>query len=758
MDVEKKTMLRKSLLVALAVVAANSYAQESASKFSFKAPAGSVQNVFEALSKAAGARLSASGLVANDVIVLNLSDVTLADTMAHIASTLHAEWRQEATGYVLYRGANLESIDRRNETAARVAEFRGNLKRTLDEQAKMGAFNEATAKKLVDMQKKMEEQMTQSAGGTIRLSGDFNQVSRQTPAARAITALLSRMTDAQVASLTSGNRTVFSMNPTRMQLPMPGGSNQILKQFVNDALTYRQVTRRNEPPQGAESNRRIVINGFGAEGGGDGDPNLGIGYALLINQPGNIGPNTSVTLTVADTNGRTLASGQFFLGLGTQPPSRATTPPAEEKPIEMSDLAKELARVLNLVSGGGGGSGGVRMMTVAVGLNTGGTFTFSGSGDGRTPPMSAELKERILNPEKFDPLSFAPGEAFTGTADAKGYDLVAYLPDASFSVLNQIAGGGTITPTAFLATAKSQANLDTVIKDGWLLVSPKGPSTARDRRVNRSALGSALRQMDGKGYLSLDDWASFSTKQAKAPRFGEFDDIYFRLINGPAADAGLGQFSFGGGWQTLQFYASLSTAQKQAMTQNGRVPLGNLSKLQMDLLTEQVFNSFEGPNVVNRQQQGQPGRAVAFSFGGDVTTERTYLLPNGIPRNGFLTLTLRNNEVAQAFSSQGTGGKFLNAEGLAFERLRTERPELVNLGPTTQLDQFRMASQRTIGFLFTLTPTVSLSRQLEDNSPGNRPLTGFDQLPANFRQRVEAALEQLKRNWGTGGGGQIPPP
>ena len=758
-------MLRPTLLIALATLSGAALSQEVAAKFSFKAPAARAKSLFTGLSKASGVALSTAGAVGEDVLVLNLSDVTVAEAMRRIAETLHAEWQKEGEGYVLSRGTTLDAQDRRVEVAAKVAEFRASLKRIVEEHKKAGGFNEESAKKLAATQRKMMEDLERQSsggGGTFRISGDFTNVAQQTPAAHAIVALLSRLTDSQIAAIVSGNRNVFALNPTRMQRPMPNGANQILRKFVADAQLYRDANQRNQPSQPGQGNRQVIVNGFGADSTGDGDISLGIGYAFLINQP-NPGGSTNVTtsLLVADPNGRTLASGQFFLGAVPSTQQQPTIQaPANEKPIELSAMSKELALALSQIGGSmGGGSRAVRMVSVAVGSGSGGNMTFtSGGGDGKTPSLSAELKQRVLNPDEFDPLSFAPGEAMSQSAESKGMDLVAYLPDTSFNPLTFSAANGNPTASRFLQSAKTMGALNVKEDAGWLLVSPREPAGARERRVNRDALAKALQTLDDKGFLNLDDWAAFASKQTKAPRFNEIDDSYLKLVNSPAADSGLNQFSFGGGWQTLQFYASLSTGQRQAMVNNRRVPLGTLTQYQTGIVSDQVFNSFEGPIVVNPRQSG--GRMAFMGGLMDATTERTLILPNGLPRDGFLSFNVQGRDAVQANSTTSGGSKFLTADALAFERLRSERPELASWGAMTTYDQYRMASQRSIMFAFQFTPMVSLTRQLEDNAPGNQAFGAYNRLPARFRDEVDRLVEELRKSWGQGGGGgnQVPPP
>jgi len=752
-------MKRSSLTILGCLLGAISFGQEPTEKFSFKAPAGPASAVLAELSKAAKTPMNAAGLVGSDVILLNLTDVTVSETMTKIAETLHAEWRKEGTGWVLYRGSNLESADQRAEAADRVAQFKKSLDEILDAQKKQGAFNDAAAKKLADANKKMMQELNRQSGngGTFRFSTDFGNLENQTPASRAIAGILGRMSDSQLAALTNGKRVVFSLNPTRMQLAMPNGSQQILRQFIQEVGIYNNYNRRNEQAQ--NDGRMIVINGFGGDQAGDGDPKLGVGYAILTTQPGRAGANPFVTMLVADPNGKTIGSGQLLVGnFARMQPNAEAKAPANEKPIDLSPLAQEMAKLVG--PGSAGSVMGKRVMTVAIGGSGGGAamFTMADGEGGKTPVLSDELRMKILQPEIYDPLSFAPGELWSGYADSKGRDLIAYLPDSCFTPLNQVAAGGAVLPSALLSSAKNAAQLSVVDQDGWTLVSPKTPSIARTDKVNRIGLGNILKTLNRKQHLTLDEWATFASGQAKAPEENDFDNQYLRFINTPVAEYGISQFSFNGAWETLRFYASLSTAQRLALNQSGRVPMNTLSAYQVGLVSEQVFNSFDGPQVMN--PGGPRNRAPRpMGFGETIERERTFLLPNGIGREGYVQFTLKNDNVVQAKSSQGGSEKFLSADSLAFERVRAQQPELVGFMNAPALDQFRMATQRTIGMLFQFTPAVSLSRQLEDNTPGIVPFAGYEQLPSDFRKVVDQRVDMFKQGFGRGGGGgQIPPP
>lgn len=731
-------------------------AQEQTQKFDFKCAAGPAKAVFADLSKAAGVDLVASSSVANDVILLQLKGVTAQEAMDQIAKTLHGEWRKEGLGWVFYRGSNYEAADQRAEIAAKVALLREQINKMVNDQKADGAFDEKAARKIVDANKDLTRRVEQGNGAVRVAGGDFAATARRAPGARAIAAMLARMSDAQLALIASGRRVVFANRPTRMQVAMPNGSQQILQNFVREQQTLQSVTRQNEGP--VNENRSIVVNGFGADGMGDGDPSLGVGYAILVSQPG-FGPNvpTNLNLTVADPNGKTISGGALFLG-GASAQKKIDPPTIPgEKPIQLSELSKELGK--HFVTQPGFGGGATRAISVRlVSGSSNGTFVSMGGGDDKTPDLSEELKNRILHPEKFEPLAFAPSEAFASVADQAGKNLVAYLPDTSFTPLMRAATTGTPLPSSFLIAAQGQGELQVVDSNGWLLVSPKAPASARARQTNRAALGVALRNLDKKGYLSLDELATFALAQPKAPANGDIDELYARLINTPFAQASILQYGFGSGWQMLQFYGSMSTGQRQSMISNGQIQLSTLSAQQIANVAEQVFNSQDGPQVEQPGDGGpqnfrMAGRGFAFGGGGSVLTERTVVLPNGIGRDGYLTIKLQNNEGVHGKTGNSVGSRFMDADSLAFDRIAIERPDMNFFGNSTHPDKFRLASQKQYAFRFVFSPQVSLQRSLDEDQPTDRPFTSYEQLPDSFRKQVEQRLQGLRQGFGRGGGG-----
>jgi hypothetical protein len=748
------------ICLAAAAIAPQALAQDVNAKLSFRHNAASTASVLAELSKASGIRMDASVSVASDVLVVSVKDATVSDVMRQIAGALHAEWTQGSAGnYTLSRSQSMALKDVRAEQAERAAALARGIARNTAAVKAQGKFDDEAAKKLAKANQEMMDRMMSPGGapGTMRVTGGpGGDMAAKSPAGRAITNILSQLGTSQLASMVTGNRVVFSNHPTRMQLALPNGAIVALEQFVREQKLYAEAQ---QAVRKADDGRRFIISGLGDSETGAGDARLGLGTALLVVDPGP-GRNPTVQLLVTDRNGGVLARGSMSLPMETQAPKPTEVKFDGEKPIELSDLALEFSKTVQ----GPGGAPGQRMVRVALAA---GSDSFEMSGDPMArPPMktSKELRERILNPEKYEPLALAPGEAFSAVVDGWGKNLVAYLPDDLLVPVSSQLAAGKVTPSQFLTNVQTDRDLGVTVDGEWMTIAPRHHAAALGRKVIRAALGKALRNLEAQGYLNLNDLGSFALAQPKQLGNGDFDFAYMRLVNAGFADQVLSRYSFGGGWGMLRFYATLTGPQKQALGNQQQLPFANLTAQQMDMLTDQVFNSFDGPEVQNPDQpQDSRFPGMRFAFGTDIRTERTIVLPNGLQRNGFITLNLSSTPAVQGVNTQSGSSNLMTAASLAWARLQQERPEmLAGLGFTPSLpDRFRTATQSSYRFTFALAPQVVLNRSLQDAFLNkNGALVAYEALPADFRDTVEKTLDRLRSSVGRGipGGNPVRPP
>jgi len=448
-------------------------------------------------------------------------------------------------------------------------------------------------------------------------------------------------------------------------------------------------------------------------------------------------------------------------------------------PLRISDDAREMAKA---AFGGNESDQGQRAATfVSVSSLPGATrsggsngdfsFTLVGN-DTASVKISAELKAKVLNPEKFDPMSFVPGEAMMALGKDSGKNVVALLPDYCFGTLTR-QFATDVTASQLLASLAPLHSLAAKQDDSWIVVSPALPATGRSETVNRSALGTLVRALDKNGQFSLDDLGNFATAQDKVPGLNDFDAIYPKLINASVTNRDFVPLATGS-YSLYRFYGTLTGAQRAAVAGGRQISFSNLSPEQIGLISDMLYNSAQGPNVQSGQQVGPPrpvntftfqsGSSVPILMGGPISalTERTIVVPDGVTGQGFLGGSSQTQKVAQALNSTTGSSSFYDVNGLAFVRSNASQPIIPGFS-TPGYDKFRMASQTNLSLHFTFNPRVAMSRSLHDISMDPDSEAGpYDSLPGDFRQQVQAAANQLQqgvqRVGGFGPPSRTPPP
>lgn len=385
---------------------------------------------------------------------------------------------------------------------------------------------------------------------------------------------------------------------------------------------------------------------------------------------------------------------------------------------------------------GNGGDGEGEMFTVSA--------PRAGGDNAKAPALSPELRQRLLNPETYDPLALIPGDLLVATAEARDQNLVALLTDSSLMPAARKVQSGPITPSQVIQAARSDWGLTVNETDGWIEISPTQPWRTRGQRVSRSGLGKFLRAIESKGFASLDEIAAFLLAGDSGDFGNGIDMVTTRLINPGFADA---QFSMlmVGQREMVQFYGLLGPSQRQTLLAGRPIQVGGLNTKQRDLLHSMVFNSMDGPRV-QLQGGGRPGPRGGLPFMGDsLATERTEALPGGIPSVAFFTMTTETNQAV--YATNADGGRFLTADELARDKAISEGTVVISGLSVPKYDKFKTASQTAYRFNFQLSRNASLGRNLTDNAPPakNQQAVSYDQLPADFRREVDRRTERFRR-------------
>lgn len=734
-------------------------AQDFDRKIDVEIPAGPAVKVFDQLSKAAGIRLEPAPNLRNEVFVIRAHDATVREIMEKIAKAEGGEWvRQGEKNYFLSRSQGASQAQERAELKARTERIATALAKLREKAHLQDKFNDESATRLAQGVKNSFDD--RQAG-----SANFPNLQAQTPGARAVARLLSEIGPAQLAKIGMHRRVVFSTRPTRMQLPIGGNGLAAFLDFAREQKTYHDADRAaNPPPDGAN----FVIGDWSSAPTGKGDLRLGLGLGLVVVRRG-ADDSLQIELLATDPNLETLAATDYVLELET--PKAAKAEGKSSKPLEISEDAKEMAKALG-GSGAGSTGGAFQIATISIAASSldssaPSVIGFSSPGDDGGVKLSPKLREKVLHPEDFDPLSFVPGEAMLALGRQTEHNLIALLPDPCFHALTA-RFARPVTAEELIAEMPTRYGLSLETSDDWYVVAPVAPAQARELAVDRAALGKLLRTLDRTHLLRLDDIAAFAVAQAKVPGFDDIDGDYVGMIDHAALGRTFGPLIMGD-YPTYRFYGTLSPAQRQALRDEGRFAIANMTPAQVSLIADMVFNSYEGPTVEDPNGRQQTDTSMVFSFaGGDgyqilgprnAAHERTIVLPNGITRDGFMTGKVQTHEAVQCIDTQSGDSVVQDANGLALSRAATSSSAMAALGAPKQYDRFRLATNTDITLDFRLEPGIGMIRALRDAFvDATRPAIGYGDLPADFRAKVEAAQKSFAEGFNSEGGGRQPPP
>lgn len=746
---------------ALGALTVHAAAQDLSQSVTVQLGVAPVATILASLEKQTGIAFRTGGGVSRDVLFVSVQDVSVKDFMGRLASVDRAEWQKMDGGFRLTRSDSLVRQLEKEEAQLQSETYRKAIARLSQALRPDLPYTAGDAKSESVRSQELLERVRQGMDeGSVSMAPLGSAVSK-TPAARAIVSLLSRMNPVELGAMKANTRVVFATNPTLMQKPLPSGAQETIAKFIQEQKTYL------ESNQGVSG---ISIAGPGVVSSFQGGPTAGMrpdaappAKTLLVGTRFGDRETIMFVLTVYDANGNHLATG--MLSIGADPDaSQAAAKPADSaaKKIAISALSKE---IVELVRGPSGSRSGAQTQVaistrVAVGEGAEGAaeeplvFTMSSDEGSPQAKLSVALRERVLHPEKFEPLAILPNEMFQAWAGAQSKNFLASLPDSLFLLSTEAVSGTTFTVEDVVGNAKGRWDLDVQESADWLTVRPKYAATAVSSRVDRVALGKLLRSLATNGRLTLDERAAYAATEGDVADRGGLDAAYIKWTNAAAADIELGSY-FGGQREMLKLWGLLSQAQRQSLVRGQPLPLRSLSPAQLKVLDWIVWHSSDGP----RFEGGGRGPRVAPI--GALMAERTQLLPSGVPGDAILLCQASIEQAVYGMTADGSRGAMMSANDLA-RNLAMNEPG-VNLptfmNPPAKYERFRMAQQTNLTFRFNLAQRVMMVRRLEDASMVDGPFMRYDQLPGPFRRRVEenaartrAALEGLRGGLGRRGG------
>lgn len=459
---------------------------QTVDKVTYSTVAVPMKRALAELSDRVGVRLEASPELAREPLILDVHDVELKELEQRIADTCLAEWQKDKDVLRLVRTPRF-----RKELEAKEFKFDVESAQVLLDSvnaylAKHPAFGPKEAREHAD---RVALALTKDPESESNPGQDYRRiqkVSQDGPLYILYRRLLACFTANDLAQLPIEERVVYSFQPTPLQRPFPAGASKVLADFNASWAAWTQAARDKHLERFINRDRGIETNMMYLLQAAEKDP-VPVSKVLLSVNRTLYDPVGNVRLMIADQNGKILIETygspmeQVYVEQQTKP--RPQLPPGA--PIQFSALTREWSEAYSKVS-------------------------LRGPDDLPKPvPVSAELRSRLLDPEHYDPLSFAASEALLATAKAEGKQLAAYLTDDMGSALEDLPNR-TKPDTSIVRTRLNTLDgCDIQDSDGWLTVRPRRPLRCLHMREDRKALGAFLRTIDKEGRKTLDSEAAY---------------------------------------------------------------------------------------------------------------------------------------------------------------------------------------------------------------------------------------------------------
>lgn len=715
------------LLYAAAIYLVLGQAKDSdlETKVTFTCVGAAVPQLVQQLSQTAHVPMMAPRAFQSDIVVVRAKDARLKDLMDRIADLSAGTWEQKPEGYVLVRSGQKLRAEESDEYAHQVEMFQKSIDKQKKALATLEPWSEQTAKTIAFGL--MDTQKTGTNGSFDgRAWQRIQGLDEKAPGGRAIGRVLANLEAKDLAALPTDYKIVFSDRPNRLQRQLPASVVPALSDLVAEQNLWSDVANRiiGDQAGGLYSSAAWMKKSFRGE----------VGKILLTvsKSINNDNINANIELIVADRKGSVIVRSNRNLNTyGSDNEFKMPTPEAGEQEIPPSPMA-----------------------AAAKGIY------MSESGDRK--PLAKELLNQILNPEKFEPLAIGSGDMLVKMATMKNVNLVAALPDDSFT-MGLMGGMQKVTPSMLLKLLTLFMNVKQ--SDGWVSLSSKLPATARSERVDRVILGNYLRAVYAKGHATLDDAAAY----AMAVPGQLWDSLGFQMSmlatksqQGEYFDANM-----------LRFYAQLTPIQRQTLARGASIPLAGLQPSLMELVNKMVFG--ENSNLQPIQDQSQPLNAEDWdSFYNGLSREPTELFAQGLPNNSSLKLKDSSSKVLVAQPSPGQGGVIygnqdMSPDDVAQALYAKERPGIfpwLDQQPAFDERKFLCGSRRTLDFTFEFGKVATLQQALQDVAFDSEEPVPYARVPSEFQKAVDAKLAEMRKQYanikpgqfGNPTGGQATPP
>lgn len=667
------------------------------------------------LSQLSGISLRAGIPISGEPIILRLDDVPINTVLAKIASTFEAEWDRDKNGLILARPEGL--VQRAQaalaaETAKTIAKEIEAKKKAL---AALPMWDSNVANKLANQLSDVQKQ--QDPRNWNQQSWQRQQaITNKLPSYRALARMMTLLDPVALAAVPVGERTVFSTRPTPMQRPLPREVAGALDTFTAEMSIWIDERKRVIP----RDDNRGVYYGNGSD---DVESMTTPTTVLLTAQkyPG-MGSSSGVNLEmmIADAKGKVIGRANETLGMPDYEAfQKLNDKPTDEQPIKLSPESESIRTALSTA--------------------------FDPMGTGKKKPLDSAIVQLLVNPESRDPLSFGASDVLTQISALRKKNLVAAPTDMMIAISMFPMPNNKLTPSMALRTLEftgTQATFD----DAWMTVKAADGAYSRSRLVSRVVLGRYLRSAQAHGQATLDDKAYYAANTVGE----EYETLGPQLEQIVTRRSNNGMY-YGSDWNATRLYGLMDSVQRAQLISSKKIAIALLDPKQLAVVVHMVYGSY--PNLQLDYSSGkQIDNEFTSSFYNGLNREPTICLPNGIPRNAYLTGASSNSTIVSTQMQQNgnnfMGGQEMTADQLGWQMFAQAHQDLFpwmsDPNQQQKLDRFSFGTLTKIEIAFHFAPLIMQNAELRDSKLASDQTLTFDQLPDDFKKEVEKAIAQYK--------------
>ena len=664
---------------------------------SFSSPGARASVLLPQLGKAIGRSLQASPSTADDVLVIRLAGVTRQDALDRVAAALDAGWVQEGDTLRLVRSSSNESAERQAALQSRTQAWRRAQQSFQKRLASEPAFDQSAVAKTADrLAQYLQHPPTSSSNSPEFEEG--RRIDDASPAIRAVHRLMAAIPPEELAAIRPGLATVWSTRPTKMQIAFPDEAEPAWNGFVQEDGAWEAAlkTRNLVWPKRVNQWLSLLERPMAQVG----PP---AGCLLRATQETHNG-EIRFEMVAVDSDGHRITRGlaDFRPDFPSEKPSWA-----DDSPLDLdSETQSELKDLKQATQG---------------------------------KPATGALREDLLHPEDHDPATLVVGPALIAVAARRKQNLVAWVPDETWSAQVNFARNGIARADWFLQSLSPFMKLEET--GGWITARPADPEWNRTVRLDRATLGAHLRKLAAQGYLSLDDQAAWAVASTR-PQDNEMSEAlqgYLVPMHGQPQP-----------YLQLRMYGSLTPQERNQAESDLGLGFDSMNAIALETLNWIVYGN---ERYLLRADQRVAGMFTRdFDLIRGAGSESTVLLPTGPPREGGLRLRIESLATFQAVRVEEGGSyptQLLDLGSFAMMVLRQSHPELfpgIDLREShLDLDHVQYALGRRIGFEFRLGPDIYASPMwLTDSAVAAQPFARLQDLPSDVLDQLTKAMDDAR--------------